>query len=163
MPSLPRLAALFIAAAAAGGALAQSAANPPPKGPAPAASSAPAPGGDAAAPPAARAQTGTRSGAKKKSDKAPYKGPSETDIRVAYTERIDAINAGTAQYLDPATAAKLHIRLAKVEIVECAAVEERQDLYLCSVLIESGVGDSVPEFKRAEIAMVKDKDAWRVQ
>ena len=36
----------------------------------------------------------------------------------------------------------MKIRLANIDIVECAAVEERQDLYLCSVLIESGVGDA---------------------
>lgn len=100
---------------------------------------------------------------KKGSEKAEYKGPTETDIRVAYTDRINEINAGTTQYLDPAAAAKLTIKLVKVDVVECNPVEERKDIYICSILVEAGVGVGEVEFKRLEIALVKAKDAWRVQ
>lgn len=181
-PAAPLIAALLVAATAAGTLVAQpapertgasapsastakpSAAPPRPTGqagPAGQGGQAGAPGqtGKPAAPKPAAAQSG-KPGSRKKAE---YKGPTEADIRVAYTERIETINAGTAQFLDPEAAAKLIIRLANIDIVECAAVEERQDLYLCSVLIESGVGDAVPEFRRVELAIVKEKDTWRVQ
>ena len=92
-----------------------------------------------------------------------YKGPTETDIRVAYTDKINAINAGTAHYLDAAAAAKVIIRVAKVNFVECAPASDSTKLYICSALIESAVGEAATEFKRVEIAMVKEKDAWHVQ
>ena len=92
-----------------------------------------------------------------------YKGPTETDIRVAYTDKINAINAGTTQYLDAAAAAKVFIRVVKVNFVECATVSDSTKLYICSALIESAVGEAAAEFKRVEIAMIKEKDAWRVK
>lgn len=169
----PLIAALLVAATAAGTLVAQ---------PAPERTDAPAPSANvakaSAAPPSQAAQsdqtgqtgkpaapkpTAAQSGKPGSKKKAEFKGPTEADIRVAYTEHIETINAGTARFLDPEAAAKLRIRFAKIDIVECAAVEERQDLYLCSVLIESGVGDAVPEFRRVELAMVKEKDVWRVQ
>ncbi len=100
--------------------------------------------------------------AKKGADKTEYKGPTETDIRVAYTDRINQINAGTTRYLDP-VAANLTIKLVKVDIVECNPVEERKDMYIYGVLVEAGVGAGEVEFKRSEIALIKTKDAWRVQ
>lgn len=162
MQRIHRLAALLLAAVAASGASAQSAPGTAPPAGTPAPATAPAPGGPQPAS-AVPTRTGAKPGGRKKTEKAAYQGPSEADIRVAYTDRINAINAGTAQYLDPAAAAKLTIRVVKVEIVECAAIEERKDLYVCNILLESGVGEGVPEFRRVEVAMVKEKDAWRVQ
>jgi len=89
--------------------------------------------------------------------------PTETDIRVAYTEKIDAINAGTERFLDPAAAAKLKIRLVKVNFVECDPVADSTNIFVCNVLIESAVGDAGAEFRRIEMALVKDKDVWRVK
>ncbi|HYN77664.1 MAG TPA: hypothetical protein VES73_07715, partial [Lamprocystis sp. (in: g-proteobacteria)] len=92
-----------------------------------------------------------------------YKGPTETDIRVAYIDKIDAINAGTKQNLSAAAAEKLSIRVTKVNFVECVAAPNTTNLYVCSALIESAVGGASPDFNRVEVAMVKEKDAWRVK
>ena len=70
---------------------------------------------------------------------------------------------GYSQYLDPAAATKLTINLVKVDVVECTPAEERQDIYVCSILIETGLGPGEVEFKRVEAALVKAKDAWRIQ
>lgn len=118
-----------------------------------------------AAEPGSKPSTPTPSAGAGKKGKAKqvYKGPTETDLRVAYTDKINAINAGTKQYLDEKAAAKLNIRVAKVNFVECNMFEDRTDFYLCSALVESAVGDAGSDFKRVEIAMVKEKDAWRVK
>jgi hypothetical protein len=104
-----------------------------------------------------------RAAAAKARAKAEYKGPNETDIRVAYTAKIDAINAGTRQYLDPQAAQKLLIHVAKVDFVECEPFEGRTDLFVCNVLVESAVGAAGADFKRMEMALYKEKDAWRVK
>ncbi|WP_295436955.1 hypothetical protein [uncultured Thiodictyon sp.] len=155
------LAVLLIATAAAAVRAADQSAPPPLTAPIPAPAPAPA---AAQAPAKAPAPAPAKPGAPKKkgSEKAEYKGPTETDIRVAYTDRISEINVGTAQYLDPAAAAKLTIKLVKVDVVECNPVEERKDIYVCSILVEAGVGAGEVEFKRSEVALVKAKDAWRV-
>lgn len=115
-------------------------------------------------PPAAAAAPAPNSAAAGQVKEAPgYQGPTETDIRVAYTDKIEYINAGTRQYLDAATAAKLIIRLIKVNFVECAPTPDNANVYVCSILVESAVGDAASEFKRVEIALSKDKDAWRVK
>ncbi len=95
--------------------------------------------------------------------KADYQGPTETDIRVAYRDLVARLNAGSTRHLDPAAAAALQIRLVKLDFVECKPMEENTDLYLCSVLVEAALGDASPEFKRGEIVMFKEKDAWRIQ
>jgi len=152
------LAALLIAATAASVSAAD---QPAPLPAAPAQAQA-----QAQSPPPARSPVPPppKPGAQKKgSVKAEYKGPTEADIRTAYQDRVDLLNAGTAQYLDPAAAAKLTIKLVKVDVVECNPAEERQDTYVCSILIEAGVGPGEVEFKRVEVALVKAKDAWRIQ
>lgn len=150
------LAALLIAATAASVSAADQPA-PPPAAPAPAPAQSQPPASAPVPPPP---KPGTQ---KKGSAKAEYKGPTEADIRAAYRDRVDLLNAGTAQYLDPAAAAKLTINLVKVDVVECTPAEERQDTYVCSILIEAGVGPGEVEFKRVEAALVKAKDAWRIQ
>jgi hypothetical protein len=116
-----------------------------------------------AKPPAARTPAPNSAAAGQAKGAPAYQGPTETDIRVAYTDKIESINAGTGQYLDPATAAKLMIRLIKVNFVECAPTPDNADVYACSILVESAVGDAASEFKRVEVALSKEKDVWRVK
>jgi len=89
-------------------------------------------------------------------------GPAETDLRAAYTHKINSINAGTTQYLGAKAAAQLGIRLIKVNLVECDPFEERIDLYRCTIVVESAVGDADPVLKRLEVVLVKESDTWRV-
>ncbi len=103
-------------------------------------------------------------GAKGKAEKKPeYRGPTEADIRTAYTLRVERINAGSAKYLSQEAAARLHIRLVKVDFIECEPVEDRTDFYLCNVLVESALGNAAPEFKRVEAVLAKEGDAWTVR
>jgi hypothetical protein len=88
--------------------------------------------------------------------------PTETDLRAAYTNKINAINAGTSQYLGATAAAQLSIRLVKVNLVECDPFEERTDLYRCTIVVESAVGDADPALKRLEIVLTHENDAWGI-
>lgn len=89
-------------------------------------------------------------------------GPAETDLRAAYTDKIKSINAGTKQYLGAQAAAQLGIRLNKVNLVECDPFEERKDLYRCTIVVESAVGDADPVPTRLEVVVIKENDTWRV-
>jgi len=89
-------------------------------------------------------------------------GPAESDLRAAYTNKINSINAGTKQYLGARAAAQLGIRLIKVNLVECDPFEERLDLYRCTIVVESAVGDAAPALTRREVVLLKENDTWRV-
>jgi hypothetical protein len=89
-------------------------------------------------------------------------GPDESDLRTAYTNKINSINAGTKQYPGAKAAAQLGIRLVKVNLVECDPLEERRDLYQCTIVVESAVGDADPALTRLEVVLIKDNDTWRV-
>jgi len=102
-------------------------------------------------PPSPAASSGTRS-----------PGPAETDLRAAYTNKINSINAGTTQYLSARAAAQLGIRLIKINLVECDPFEERLDLYRCTIVVESAVGDADPALTRQEVVLIKESDTWRV-
>jgi hypothetical protein len=153
MRAILRLASLTLAAmiGVAHGAdtgSAASAAQPSTKGP-----------GSSAATVAPTAKTG-RGAADRSGEKAPYQGPTETDIRSAYRLRVDRINEGSDRFLDREAAARLHLRLVKVDFVECNPIGERTDLYLCSILVESALGDGDSEFKRMEATMAKEGQTW---
>ncbi len=89
-------------------------------------------------------------------------GPAETDLRAAYTNKINSINAGTKQYLGAKAAAQLGIRLNKVNLLECDPFEERRDLYRCTIVVDSAVGDADSVLKRLEVVLIKENDTWRV-
>ncbi len=89
-------------------------------------------------------------------------GPAETDLRAAYTDKVNSINAGTKQYPGARAAAQLGIRLIKVNLVECDPVEERLDIYRCTIVVESAVGDADPALTRQEVGLIKESDSWRV-
>lgn len=94
---------------------------------------------------------------------AAYQGPTETDIRVAYTQRIDNVNAGSKKFLDPQAAAQLHIRLLKADLIDCRAVDDRPDLYLCNLVVESAVGEAGSEIKRIEAMLAKEGRIWTLR
>lgn len=102
-------------------------------------------------------------GAGKTAAPAAYEGPTELDIRAAYSTRIERINSGSERYLNAEAAARLRIRLVKVDIIECTEAEGHTDLYLCNVIVESAVGNADPEFKRVEAVLAKTGKAWTVR
>jgi hypothetical protein len=116
------------------------------------------------APKAAQSPGKASAAAKGKADKKPqYQGPNETDVRDAYTQRIARINAGSEKYLSGEAAAQVQIRLVKVELIECEALQERTDIYLCNVMVESALGSADPEIKRVEAVMAKEDALWAMR
>ena len=109
------------------------------------------------------ALTGAPARAAQDTETPGYRGPAESDIRAAYRNKLDSINADSRKFLDPEAAAKVQINVAKVTLVECNPVANHADHFLCSVLVESSLGNSDSETKRVEILMVKDKEVWRTQ
>jgi len=90
-------------------------------------------------------------------------GPTEADIRAAYRSKITWINAASRKFLGEKAAAEVQIGVAKLTLVECNAIADHAGDYLCSVLVESSLGDAETETKRVELVLVKEEGAWEVQ
>ena len=128
-----------------------------------AAAAAPAAGQTKTQPAASSAKKPDKPGKGKPAKAEEYLGPNETDIRTAYNLRVDRINDGTKKYLSPEAAARMQILVKKVGFNECNKVDQRTDLYLCTIVVESAIGNGEAEFKRVEARFAKEGRVWTMR